>query len=305
MVNLRGTLKPRNYLSRREQFRLLTLVLGLGLVAFMMDHVRRPENWDWFFALDDDQAGSVEEETAPIDTRIAPKRAQEEIPGTFHSPPQAEPADTSAAAEGYFPGVEPKYLAEVRDDTPFRYAERHAWFNLLDVLNRTKQSELRGAAIGQATFAQLFQQPDDYRGELVTIRGVVRRAHRLSTPENDVGIETFYQLWISPDDHRSSPIVVYCLKLPSGFPLGMDLREDAQITGFFFKRWAYKAADMVRTAPVLAAKTLAWQQPVESSKPPSTDPITLGAIVGVSALASGIALFFVLRRTKKSAETGD
>ncbi len=304
MVDLRRTFKPRNYFSRKEQFRLLTLVLGLGLIVIMMDHVRRPENWDWFFALDADRTGSVEEETGPIDTRIAPKRAQEEIPGTFHSPPQAEPAEASAEGD-YFPGVEPKYLAEVRDDTPFRYAERHAWFNLLDVLNRTKQSELRKAAMGQVTFAQLFQQPDDYRGELVTIRGVVRQAYRFTAPENDVGIETFHQLWISPDDHRSSPMVVYCLTLPSGFPLEEDLREDAQITGFFFKRWAYRAKDTVRTAPVLAAKTLQWQQPVESSKSPSTDPITLGAIVGVSVLASGIALFFILRRSHQPAARGD
>ena len=33
--------------------------------------------------------------------------------------------------------------------------------------------------------------------------------------------------------HRCE-LVVYCLELPEGFPLGMEIREGAQITGFYF-----------------------------------------------------------------------
>ena len=40
--------------------------------------------------------------------------------------------------------------------------------------------------------------------------------------------------------------------------MGDNMREDAEFTGFFFKRLAYVAKDGSRTAPLLLAKTATW-----------------------------------------------
>ena len=49
---------PRNYLSRREQWRLLGLVLALGLVVILMGEARDPDNYPWFKPPDEE--GKVE-----------------------------------------------------------------------------------------------------------------------------------------------------------------------------------------------------------------------------------------------------
>lgn len=306
MVSFRRTPRPRNYLSRREQWRLLVLVLSLGLVFILMNEARKPKNWHWLTSAGDgpeeSRAGSAEE--GPIDTRLQRTRAQDEIPGTFVSPAADPPQAPEDSGDRYFPGVKPKNLASICDDEPFRHHERYEWFNLLDILNRTREPALRSKSLGRITFAQLFKQSKDYRGQLVTIRGTVRRANPLRPATNDVGITRLYRTWVFPDDNPSSPIVVYCLKLPEGFPAGMTLVEEAEITGFFFKRWPYNAWDperketTLRTAPVMVARTLHWYQPPVPVEEP---PATLGAvltIVGVALALSFLAAAYVYTRTR-------
>jgi len=232
--------------------------MSLGLVVVLMGEARDPSNWQWLSALDSPTNGRPAASDPgwrpEIDNRLKPSDPDEQIPGTIVSPapPQAE-ADTSG---NYFPGVKPQYLKSVRDDTTFRYDERQAWFNLLDVLQKTDQATLRKASTGRVTFSQFYNQSAEYRGELVTVEGTVRRAHLLKAPKNDCQIEQYYQIWLQPADNRSVPMVVYCLLLPDGFPTGMDVSANVEITGFHFKRWAYKAQDAIRTTPVLLARTV-------------------------------------------------
>jgi hypothetical protein len=276
-------------LSRREQWRLLLLVLSLGLVVVLMMEASNPDNYAWLWSRAEGGGDSAERppEVAPIDTRARPK-----------------PADTSSAAgeEGgprgqYYAGVEPQLLESVRDDTTFRYDERHAWFNLLGVLQDASEQELEQASLGRATYFQLFEQTDEYRGSLVTIRGKVRRAHLLKTPKNDVGIKEYYQLWVQPDDAEGYPIVVYCLELPEGFPLGMHIREGAQITGFYFKRWAYKAPNALRTAPTLAAKTVRWIK-IPTRKRREWGPASIMIVVLAAGVFALIACSWIYLRTR-------
>ena len=144
----------------------------------------------------------------------------------------------------------------------------------------------------------MFRQPNQYRGRLVTVSGVVHRANRVELLPNDYGIKQYYQVWLWPSDNPSAPIVVYCLRLPQGFPTGMELAEQAEVTGYFFKRWAYQANDALRTAPELLARTLQWEQrPVMTPpQPAETWPIPL--VVGVAALAALLAAGIVYLRTR-------
>ncbi|MBN2476109.1 MAG: hypothetical protein JXB62_15970 [Pirellulales bacterium] len=279
MITFQRTPRPRNYLSRREQWRLLLLMMSLGLVVILMSEAHKPANWNWLFAQGDAPTGrradAGADEGTEIDNRLpdSPPDSTALPPGHILSsaPDRADPsaADTPGPSgdTGLFPGVEPKYLKSIRDDTTFRYDERHAWFNLLDVLRRTDESALREASLGRVTFAQLFNQPNEYRGELVTIRGTVRRAHPLEAPKNDKQIDRYCQTWVQPADHQTTPMVVYCLSLPKGFPTGMDVSAKVEVTGFFFKRWAYRAQDGLRTTPVLLARTVHWEDGSTATEP--------------------------------------
>jgi len=304
MSDFRHAKPPRNYFARREQWRLLGLVMALGLVVILMNEARDPRNYDWLLQLDQ-RGGAAEPEATDIDNLYDPPPNGGEVPGSFIA--RAEPREAEVDTTGrYFPGVKPGYLEKVRDDAPFGSAgtaEHLAWLNLLEILSTTDREKLEEASTGRVTYAQLDKQSDDYRGKLVTVLGIARRSNPAGVPKNDLGIEKYHQVLIFPDDNPTSPLVAYVLDLPEGFPQGMEIHADVTMTGFFFKRWSYLGGDRkLRVAPVLLARTLSWRRPLPPKPPPSTDPLTLGMIVGVAFLAALVIVVFAVRRT---AEVGN
>ena len=261
---------------------MLLLVMSLGLVYFMMIEARDPDNWRWitvFSSGGDSRAADAAVQT-PVDNRIAPA-AKNELPGTFVSPDEPPPEVQQQPAGRYFPGVKPQLFKTIRDGTIFRDQERESWFNLLKVLKETDQETLDKARPQPATYVQLFRQSDEYRGELVTVSGTVHRACPTGIARNDLGIKKYWQVWLQTRDNRFSPLVVYCLYLPEGFPTGMKVSADVKVTGFFFKRWMYSDANSeLRTAPVVVARTVNWAQDAEpgstknpiAEKPAPPDP---------------------------------
>ena len=69
-----------------------------------------------------------------------------------------------------------------------------------------------------------------------------------------------------------------------------DLREPCSFTGFCFKRWAYVAGDGTRVAPLLLAKTPAWQPPTPPApvELPSVESIVI-SLLSLAALAAVIS----------------
>ena len=299
-VSFQQTPNPRNYLSRREQWRLLLLVATLGLVVFLITEAG--DLAKKFFGSEKDlPAASPPARVTDVDNRLKPPQEQEdEIPGTFTSPAGVKddaPVDTTGR---YFPGVKPAYLKKIRDNTRSRKEEHKALLNLLDILNKTDEETLERESKGRATYAQLSLQSDAYRGELVTVRGRIRRTELLrSIPKNDWGITQYYRTVVWPADKPSSPMLVYCLHLPQGFPHGMKIDEQTEITGFYFKRELYLSETdekkQLRTAPILLAKTVRWHK---RSPRKSIDILTIVLVVAVAAVASAVVVVYVYLRTR-------
>jgi len=297
--------RPKNYLARREQWRLLLLVMVLGLVVVLGLEARNPARYRWLWGIGAAAPGGAATgesgDAGAVDTRIDFEPLEEEIPGTFFSPGPVQLVEVDSGR--YFPGVKPVYLDSICDDEPFRYGERDAWFHLLEILQKTPEATLRESSTGRATFVQLYQQSKEYRGELVTLRGTLVRAHHLPAPRNDYGIDGYYQVWLQPEDNRSFPMVIYCLDLPEGFPTGMTLSEEAEITGFFFKRWAYKASDTIRSTPVTLARTVHWyRRPEVAGGPPGGVLVVVLMIAGAAAVAL-VVVGYVYLRTRRGGPT--
>jgi hypothetical protein len=159
---------------------------------------------------------------------------------------------------GYLPGIDPVDVALLEDNTVFRPSETRIWTRWLQVLGQTDQATLDRATLGNVAYIQLFHQTDAYRGRAVTVRGTVRRAHYIAAPPERLRIKGYWQCWLFTGDVGGSPVVVYSLAMPNGFPQGMDLHEQAQFTGLVYKRWAYQSASGVRLAPLLLAKQGQW-----------------------------------------------
>jgi hypothetical protein len=285
MLDFRKALKHREGLGPRQYRPLLMLILLLGIAAILADNARGP---GFLATLDRLASSSPEVPMTAIDNRLdaAPRKAA--IPDSFLMAAEGPEEQAADQGGGYFPGVEPGELRVIRDDRPSLRDEEPCSLRLLDILNKTDAAELRKASIGPITYAQLFRQPDDYRGRLVTVSGVVRGAEPLDIHENKYGIKSYYQVWLFPLDNPSSPLVIYCLDLPKGFPTGMKLAQEAELTGFFLKRWAYSTPDADRTAPMLLAKNLQWRKQSVVAPPPSLVDIRWIPLVVIVAAALAV-----------------
>lgn len=283
---LRFTPKKRakNYFSRKEQRKLLTLVLLLGGMVVLISYAADPSSWAWFALLANDQAPPLAAaEDQPIDTRLA-RRIEADEPGIIRAE-APRPAEDNADVRR-LPQVDVELLRSIRDDTTFRGDEHAAFYHLLSILKDSPQDSIHGASTGHVSFTQLFRQPGEYRGELVTVRGTVHTVELLQATKNSAGIVDYFRVGLEPVD-QANPIIIYLLELPPEFPTGRKLGEPAEITGFFFKRWAYGAGDGIRVAPLLLAKTIDW-------KPEAKPEVVLPSRTKLLAIASGIVVIVSL-----------
>jgi hypothetical protein len=141
------------------------------------------------------------------------------------------------------------------------------------------------------SFIELFGQPKSFRGRLVRFTGTVHRLQKVQAPANDYDITEYWQGWVEPADGPASPIVVYFLRLPTGMPHGMRMREPVEVVGYFFKRWAYEATDTVRTAPLVMALEPIWQP----LPPPPPGGTAIGGYALVTMAGLVIATLLAMR----------
>jgi hypothetical protein len=303
MLDFRRNSQHRNDLARQGQRRVMALVLMLGITVILIGQVRDPTFWrrlDRMFTPPQERADGNS-----IDNRLETAAADSSFPDRFVIARDREPVAAAADGDQFFPGVESADLSAVRDDAPSTRNEQACLLRLLDILQQTDSKSLGKASLGPVSYAQLFRQPDQYRGRLVSISGIVRRVERLDVFPNKYGIKQYYQTWLWPSDNPAAPIVVLCLNLPPGFPTEPTIAEQAEVTGFFFKRWAYQAQDSFRTAPTLLARGLRWQKqpaisPVATAATVEAWPVSL--VVGVSALVAMLIAWYVYLRTRPPRE---
>jgi hypothetical protein len=300
---------PKNYFSRRVQYQLLALVFTLMLVLVLMQEAAKPQNWTWLWRgqptedspvsevdswADGERLGTaqVDKPDESIDTRLAPAdpRAVVRSPGTIHAPaplPVAEPR--LAPVPGYLPGVDPARLADIEDDTMFQSNETAVWYELLGVLATVDDETWRAQQPIQVGFVQLYRQPDVYRGKLISVRGTVYRVSYVKSAESRSEVDGYWQLWLRPEG-TNQVMVVYSLSVPAGFPPGPSMKEDVEVAGLFFKRWAYLAKDGPRSAPLVLAREPIWKPAPQAEQIalPSLGN-AIAAVIGVGLLAMGIA----------------
>lgn len=261
------SLRPRNYLLRKEQWRLLVMVGALGLVILAIQRVRQPA-----FVAKLEQVFGGEPDAQPL---------VEPVPRVEMSPAQP------------LPPLERSHFAAIRDNAPFRDSESEAWFFTFGVLKGAPPA----SAATEVTYAQLTSQPDVYRGKPVHVRGLVRRVEQIKPAHNELGIEQLYRVILQPAGGEVWPITLYTLRPPVGAALGEDIRLAAEATGYFFKKQSYSWAGGLGTTPVILAKSIDMARPASPSPTSSTRDVNFLTVIVWAALLSGVALSWFLLRT--------
>ena len=275
--------RPRNYLAPGERRRIFWMLMPPALVAFLtLGWIEQA----WF-----PRRGPRTEKQ--VDTRLEAVRG--EPPAGDAVLIEAEPDPFAPAAEALSASVES--LAKVRDDAFFRRDEEPAWIQTWLTLRSADPQAVRAAAT-PVSFTELFGQPLSFRGRPVRFKGTLRRLERLRAPANDYDLADYWQGWLEPAVGPPSPIVVQFLRLPPGMPEGLKINEPVEISGYFFKRYAYKATDTIRRAPLVMAVEPVWmpRTPVE---PGGTSLGTI-AVVTMMALVAATALAMFLGNRGRS-----
>jgi len=205
----------------------------------------------------------------------------------------ANPFDQPGEATGDIAGeiqqlIDALAVSRIEDNKSFRRSGELAWYRMYQQIKhmRNEFGNLDRLSFGATSFAQLYRQREFQRGRLLTVKGNVRQAYKVSSVPNPFEIDEFYVLTIRVRDD-DSPVIVYCLEAPSSFPnvpnkdpngdtLLLNQNDEIKLTGYFFKIWAYSTPEGTYTAPLIVADTFKWiadtgKSPEESQTSTSLD----------------------------------
>lgn len=243
--------------------RLVSLVLGLLLVALLMQTIQSPATREKLALMFGDSPPVVD-------------------------PP---PPDSQATTSGYLPTVDRSRLVPVEDNTHFRDEESDAWFHLLQVAGEADPQELAAASVGEVVFAQYLGQPEVYRGRVVTIEGNARRVEAITPAANDLGINRLYRIIVQPDRDIRRPFTLYCLTLPNGWSPDGEIPADGRLraSAMFFKNWVYSHPRGVDISPVFIAQSIT---PLSTPTPQLYTERTL-PVWQIVAIAAAVAVLIV------------
>lgn len=189
--------------------------------------------------------------------------------------------------------------SRVKDNFVLRSAETAAWYRCWEQL-QSMPPQGWNRAVGPLNFVQLYSQPDEYRGELITFRGTVRWGYRVASQRERFGIDDYIVLGLLPHAGSSSPVVVYCLDLPADFPAvkpadssgqGAPLDEDVTVTGYFFKRWLHRCEAGMNLSPLILGKITHWHPHADSREQEKEAAVSMWMLVSSTL---GMALLAIL-----------
>lgn len=283
--------KPVPYFRTAFHLKLILLAVALGVVVGGIEYLVSSSGEDPRFS------DPISAEAIGIGTNRP--GAGTGAGGTRADRPGEENTLGVASSAGQSPGISPGHgrtpparlvITGVQDNRRVVPSEWDQWLEVFRLLDESSAAALISAGAPRASYLQLMAQPESYRGRLIRTVGFVRRAHRVRPPNNPWNIEHYHQLWLQVDDHPDDPVAVWCIDLPSQFPLGMSIEERAEVVGYFFKVMTYVAGDgTLRRAPLILAKTIAWHpRPVIVHKPRwEAVPYVVVSAVVIAAFATG------------------
>ncbi len=226
------------------------------------------------------------------------------------------------------PPLRPAFLAWVRDERPVPSAlrndlEAESYCEALHNARWTPNRVFEENARPGVTYAHLFLEPRKYRGEVVSIEGRLKRVRRFDAPQMlwQVNLRDVYEGWLFVDEYGHNPVCMVFTDLPPGLAVAERMEHSVRFSGYFFKKYRYKAGDSDgpnewRDAPLLIGNSVTLLGPPPAPPPEEAlwlydlVPVFLGVVAVSLALSLGVGLWFrrgdrlVRQRVEAAARTG-
>jgi hypothetical protein len=293
MRRARRTSQPQGFFTGREFSRLSAAVLMLVILAMLITSASRPSTWKWL-------AGEAEHSAAAMGRPAAgepnPPAWQETIvPGTS----SADDREEQEAAEEEF--------AAVSDKAALSIEEMPSYWRLLRWARSQSFSEMKSHARRDVLYTQLWQQPEKFRGQLVSLRLHLVRSLEHDAPQNSAGFKQVCEVWGWTDESQSFPYVAVLVERPPELKLGGKIDQEASFVGYFLKTMAYTdALGERRASPLLLGRLqLRERMATAASQPADAHAFWRTISAGGGVLLVIAASWYWRRRWRRSAATSE
>jgi hypothetical protein len=182
----------------------------------------------------------------------------------------------------------------VTDRTPVGFRDNAAYALLLERARGKTAAELAQVSRRDVALAQLWQNPETYRGVPIHLLGSALRVLRYPSKLSKTG--WIHEASIITPDAPRNPYVCVFEEAPEGFPIGANVSERVVFNGYFLKIWKYEAGDVARGAPLLVGK-IGWGR--RDAAPTRSTGSTLRwslVVLGVLFVISLLRWIYQLRR---------
>jgi hypothetical protein len=250
----------RNYFSRREQWRLLLLVMSLGVVILVMRELREPENVarvSQVFARDGTTNGNADESPSERPSpKIGSDSFESAAPENANRRINSDGINSSAALKLdellSLAGWTPERLAEFTDGEPLSDAEHDELIQLLWRVRTLDNSYLEDTA----------REPIMIRGKMYSLSGKVKTFERHVLSAEDATRFEMSAYYTCGVGSKEGPVValVVTADIPRRWEQIANLDEPVRLSGLYVKKLPSVNDEPGTKNPVelFVAKRIAW-----------------------------------------------
>ncbi len=262
--------------------RLTTAIIMLVIVGLVYQQAKDARNWRWLAAQEVNQKA-----VAPVENRPG---WQETV---IDAPHDVNPEELRSGR---------MELEAVLDKAALHQFDMTAYYRHLKWARAQSFEELEPRAKTDFVYAQMCQNPDRYRGQLVRLRLHVGKILRHDDiPENSSRATQLFELWGRTDESKSHPYCVIAPEVPNWFQIGGDnAREECVFVGYFIKLLAYDiSGNKRRIAPMLVGRIRPLSVPLANDRANDWSAVEWG----IGALVIGLVGFGAWRAMSLSRQT--
>ena len=262
---------------------MLRLLSGIGMlviVSLLIVRTGEPDMWRWLVGGDGQPAEKQSAQPPPIPKATGP---------THEDPDQA--------------GMAREEFQAITDGTlKLHKIEMVPYCRLVHWVKNQPFERLRRLARSDLVYTHFYDEPDKYRGQLVTMDLDVRRV--LEAGEGRDG-EKLKEIWGFTDESWGHPYVAIVVDCPKDLPVGPSVREKVTFAGYFLKLQGYRPAeakpgDPIEKAPLLIGR-IQWKPAVAPRDDRSQEWIWGLALLGVIGLVLAARfLYFRLKPRRRA-----
>src|SRR5215469_9815097 len=224
MRRTQRTSQPSGFFTGREFSRLSGAIMMLVILVMLITTASRPSTWTWLTGERDEPAA------AP------PERADEPAKSAWQEtivlgPTGADDEEEQEALK--------KELEIVSDKAALSREEMFSYWRLLRWARSQSFADMRSHARRDVLYTQLWEQPEKYRGQLISLRLHLVRSLEHKETGNPAGFQQTYEVWAWTDESQTFPYVAVLVERPGGLKLGENVGQDGNFVGYFLKTMAY------------------------------------------------------------------